>query len=130
MENGAVRKFLYNIAGCVCVGLGFLGLFLPLLPTTPFLLLGAFCFSRGSSRLHSWLLKHPTMGPIIRDWNERRIIRPRVKVAAAITLIVVMGPALIFGRFHPALKAASILVGAAVIVMIWRQPSSRRIREE
>jgi uncharacterized protein len=125
-----VRKFLYNIAGCVCVGLAFLGLFLPLLPTTPFLLLAAFCFSRGSSRLHAWLLKHPTMGRIIRDWDERRIIRPRVKVAAAITLVVIMSPALIFGRFHPALKATSILVGVTVIVMIWRQPSSRRIGEE
>ena len=121
-----MRKFLYNIAGCGCVGLGFLGLFLPLLPTTPFLLLGAFCFSRGSLRLHAWLLKHPTLGTIIGDWNERRIIRPRVKVAAAVTLIVLVSPALVFGRFHPALKATSMVVGVTVIVMIWRQPSSRR----
>ena len=118
-----MRKLLYSVAGSICVGLGFLGLFLPLLPTTPFLLLAAFCFSRGSERLHDWLLGHPTMGPIIRDWNERRVIRPRVKAAAAITLILVMSPALIFGEFHPALKAISVLVGVGVIVMICRQHS-------
>jgi uncharacterized membrane protein YbaN (DUF454 family) len=100
-------------------------LFLPLLPTTPFLLLAAFCFSRGSSRLHGWLLSHPTMGAIIRDWHERRVIRPRVKVAAAVALLVIMTPALIFGRFHPALKAASVFAGVTAMVMIWRQPSSR-----
>ena len=116
-----MRKFLYNVAGCSCVGLAFLGLFLPLLPTTPFLLLAAFCFSRGSERLHGWLLGHRTMGPIIRDWNERRVIRPRVKVLAAITVVLLISPALIFGSFHPALKSVSLLVGAAVIAMIYRQ---------
>jgi uncharacterized membrane protein YbaN (DUF454 family) len=120
-----VGKFLYNVGGGVCVGLGFLGLFLPLLPTTPFLLLAAFCFSRGSARLHHWLLNHPTMGPIIRDWNENRVIRPRVKVAAVVTLVVLISPAVIFGNFHPALKTASVAVGLAVIVMICRQRSWR-----
>jgi len=116
-----VRKFLYNVAGCCCVGLAFLGLFLPLLPTTPFLLLAAFCFSRGSEKLHSWLLGHRTMGPIIRDWNERRVIRPRVKALAAITVVVLISPALFFSSFHPALKAVSLVVGLGVIVMIYRQ---------
>jgi uncharacterized membrane protein YbaN (DUF454 family) len=118
-----VYKLLYNVAGCICVGLGVLGLFLPLLPTTPFLLLAAFCFSRGSAKLHGWLLGHPTMGPIIRDWNERRVIRPRVKAAAAITIVLLMSPAVVFGSFHPALNAISVLVGLAVIVMVLRQPS-------
>lgn len=116
-----MRKFLYNLAGCASVALGVLGLFLPLLPTTPFLLLAAFCFSRGSVRLHRWLLGHPTMGPIIRDWNERRVIRPRVKVLAAITVVLLISPALFFSSFHPALKVISILIGLAVIAMIYRQ---------
>jgi uncharacterized protein len=118
-----VRKFLYILAGYICVGLAFLGLFLPLLPTTPFLLLAAFCFSRGSPRLHKWLLEEPRMGPIIRDWNERRVIRPRVKAAATIGIALVISPALIFGSFHPAIKAMSLLVSLIVIVMIYRQPS-------
>jgi uncharacterized membrane protein YbaN (DUF454 family) len=111
------------MAGCASVGLAFLGLFLPLLPTTPFLLLAAFCFSRGSARLHAWLLGHPTMGPIIRDWNERRVIQPRVKVIGAITVVLLISPALFFSSFHPALKAMSVLVGLGVIAMIYRQKS-------
>ena len=116
-----MRRFLYTVAGCSCVGLAFLGLFLPLLPTTPFLLLAAFCFSRGSERLHGWLLGHRTMGPIIRDWNEKRVIRPRVKVVAAISVVLLITPALFFGSFHPALKAVSLLAGLGVIAMIYRQ---------
>ena len=118
-----MANWLYNIAGSICVGLAFLGLLLPLLPTTPFLLLAAYCFSRGSARLHRWLLDHRTMGPIIRDWNERRVIQPRVKAGAAIAIVVIMSPALLFGNFHPALKALSVLVGAMVILMIYRQRS-------
>lgn len=118
-----MRKYFYNSAGCICVALAFLGLFLPLLPTTPFLLLAAFCFSRGSPELHRWLLEHPTMGPIIKDWNENRVIRPRVKTAASIGVVLIMLPALVFGDFPPALKAISAFVGLGVIVMIHRQPS-------
>jgi uncharacterized membrane protein YbaN (DUF454 family) len=116
-------KFLYNVAGCVSVGLGFLGLFLPLLPTTPFLLLAAFCFSRSSTVMHHWLLSHRTFGPIIQDWNNHRVIRPRVKFAAAVSLVVLMTPALVFGTFPLVLKAISILAGLGVIAMIWRQRS-------
>jgi uncharacterized membrane protein YbaN (DUF454 family) len=115
-------KALYNLAGCVAVGFAFAGMFLPLVPTTPFLLLAAFCFSRGSSTLHQWLIGHPTMGPVIRDWNQKRIIRRRTKVAATVTLVVLMIPALV-GNFQSALKLVSILVSIVVLLMIWRQRS-------
>ena len=116
---------IYNVGGCLSGGLAVAGLFLPLLPTTPFVLLSAFCFSRGSARLHAWLLGHPTMGPIIRDWNDGRVIRRRTKVQATITLPLVMSPALIFGSIPPVLKALSAAVGLLVILMIWRQASRR-----
>jgi uncharacterized protein len=117
----------YNVAGCVSVVLAFLGLFLPLLPTTPFLLLAAWCFSRGSARLHERLLEHPTMGPIIRDWNERRVIQPRVKRVATLSVVVLVGGPLVFGNFHGVLQILSVLVGVIVIVMIHRQPSRRTL---
>ena len=117
-------RWVYNIGGSICVGLAFLGLFLPLLPTTPFLLLAAFCFSRGSARLHRWLIEHPTMGPMISDWNNHRVIRPRVKWTAAIMLIVIMSPPLLFGDFSSTLKIISALVGVVVIVMIFSQNST------
>lgn len=57
-------------AGGLALTLGVVGVFLPLLPTVPFLLLSAFCFGRGSSRLHRWLLQHRVFGPPIEDWIE------------------------------------------------------------
>jgi uncharacterized membrane protein YbaN (DUF454 family) len=118
-----VLKFFYNVAGCASVGLAFAGIFLPLVPTTPFLLLAAFCFSRGSPRLHKWLLDHRTMGPIIRDWKNRRAIQPRVKAVATLSVVVLVGAPLVFGNFHPVLQALSVVIGVVVIVMIHRQPS-------
>ncbi len=116
-------KPLYNLAGITCVGLGFAGLFLPLVPTTPFLLLAAFCFSRGSPALHRWLIEHPTMGPIIRDWNEHRVIRPRVKWMAAIMITVLIGATVVFSSAAWPIKALSALIGTGVIVMLFTRRS-------
>ncbi len=73
--------------------------------------------------MHRWLLEHPRMGAIIRDWNENRVIRPRVKAAAAVAVVLIMTPALVFSGASPALKAVSICIGLGVITMICRQAS-------
>ena len=63
--------------GFLCLGAGFAGVFLPLLPTTPLVLLAAWCFARSSDRFHSWLVEHPLFGNVLRQWQEeRRIDRP------------------------------------------------------
>ena len=116
-------KWLYNIAGCTCVGLAFLGLFLPLLPTTPFLLLAAYFFSKGSARLHYWLITHRRLGPIIRDWHENRVIRPGAKRTAAVMIILIMSPTLFFFEFPLLLKATSAVIGLGVILLIHSYPS-------
>jgi uncharacterized membrane protein YbaN (DUF454 family) len=67
------------------------------------------------------------MGPIIRDWNERRVIQPRVKRVATLSVIVLVGGPLVFGNFHRVLQILSVLVGVIVIVMIHRQPSRRTL---
>ena len=58
-------RVIWLIAGSISLGLGLLGVFLPLLPTVPFVLLAAFCFARSSERLHDWMLEHPKFGPAI-----------------------------------------------------------------
>ena len=63
------------------------------------------------------------MGPMIRDWNERRVIQPRVKGVATLSVVVLVGGPMVFGDFHPVLQTISVLVGVIVIVMIQRQPS-------
>jgi len=70
---------LWLMAGAACLLLGVAGLVLPLLPGVPFLLLAAFCFSRGSARWEAWLLAHPKLGPLVLDWRRYRVIPRRAK---------------------------------------------------
>ena len=79
-------KLFYNVAGVLAVLLGILGIFLPLLPTTPFLLLASACFARGSVRLHRWLLSHPVFGVYLANFEAGHGIPLRAKVIATVML--------------------------------------------
>ena len=81
-----VMNYLLIILGAVSLGLGVAGMFLPVLPTTPFLLLTAWCWMKGSPRLHAWLMAHPKLGPYIRDLQEHKCISRRVKAVSVTTL--------------------------------------------
>lgn len=76
------RRALWVLAGAVALLAGVIGIFLPLLPTTPFVLLAALCFARGSPRCEAWLLAHPRLGPIVRDWRASRAIPWHAKLLA------------------------------------------------
>jgi len=73
---------LWMFGGFAALATGIVGIFLPLLPTTPFVLLAAWCFSRGSERWETWLLRHPRFGPMVRAWRARRVIPLRAKQLA------------------------------------------------
>ena len=78
---------IYLAAGFFFVALGFVGAFLPVLPTTPFLIVATACFARSSPRLESWLLDHPRFGPTLRDWRERGAIPRKVKMLALVGML-------------------------------------------
>lgn len=78
-QHPAVVRALFLALGLFFTGLGFLGAFLPVLPTVPFLIVAAACFARSSERLESWLLSHPRFGPMLRDWRERGAVPMRGK---------------------------------------------------
>ena len=82
MINFAAMKTLLSFLGIVSLALGIAGIFLPLLPTTPFLLLSAWLFVRSSPRLYAWLTNHPRLGPYIRNFRENRAIPLRVKIVS------------------------------------------------
>lgn len=77
--------------GWACVGLGILGIVLPVLPTTPFLLVAAWAFARSSRRFHDWLLNHPRLGPPVRAWRHHRVVPTRAKVLALSTMAASLG---------------------------------------
>ncbi len=98
-----------------------MGAFLPLLPTVPFLLLSAYCFSRSSERLHVWLVNHPVFGPAIADWRERGAISLKAKRLATASVAMVMALSLVFGlRTEIMLLQAAIL--GCVLIFIWTRP--------
>lgn len=84
-----MRKFAYLTLGWVAVILGAIGVVLPGLPTTPFMLVAAFAFSRSSPRWRAWLLRHNLFGPPIRDWEQRRAIARRAKVMAISAMVLI-----------------------------------------
>ena len=91
----------YLAIGLACVGLGVLGVFLPVLPTTPFLLISLWAFSRSSMRLERWLLEHKRFGPRLVAWRTHRVIPLAAKLAAwgsmaaSLTLMIVTGRSVI-----------------------------------
>ena len=82
-------RAMWLTVGFLALALAVLGVALPLLPTTPFLLVAAFAFARSSDRLHTWLLTHQTFGPIIDDWRKHGAISERVKIVSALLMVVV-----------------------------------------
>jgi uncharacterized membrane protein YbaN (DUF454 family) len=86
-----MKRRLWTVAGLMFVGIGAVGAVLPLLPTVPFLLLALFCFARGNPVWEQRLLDHPTYGPLLLDWRQRRAIPRRAKWAALIAMGVSVG---------------------------------------
>lgn len=79
-------RLLWLLGGIVLVAIGALGVALPLLPTTPFLLAAAYCFARSSPNLHNWLLSHETFGPLIHNWDQNGSIDRRSKLIAIVLI--------------------------------------------
>ena len=120
-------RTLWTLAGWFCFALGFIGAFLPLLPTVPFMLLAAYCFGRGSERFHEWLITHPTFGPPILDWMEHGTISRRSKRAAGVAILLAFVISLVLG-VRPAILAiqAVVLIGVAIFIFSRREGPRRR----
>ena len=119
-------RALFNIAGVAALGLGVLGIFLPLLPTTPFVLLAAACFARGSERFHQWLLANRTFGPMVYEWECHRSLPYRTKVTAIVLMSLTMTISIVFFVGPLWLKIALALFGVALAIWMYRIPSRDR----
>ena len=111
----------FILMGHASIAVGFIGIFVPLLPTTPFVLLAAVCYSRGSERFHTWLHEHHRFGPMIHSWREHRAIGIRAKIAAVITVVASITYSTI--RLDAPWNVIALLIGAAVLTFILSRPS-------
>lgn len=115
-----MRRTIYLICGFLALGLGAIGVFLPLLPTVPFMILAAFCFARSSPALEARLLNHRHFGPHIRRWRERGAISRRGKKAALVAFAFSALLALLLSPFPWSLvPLLAALIGGS---WIWTRP--------
>lgn len=98
------------------------GVALPGIPTTPFLILTSYFLIRSSPRLNEKLLSSRTFGPILRDWNEHRALRPKVKLVSLVSCTVVVGLSLLLGNMPGAARLAVAVVGAFGVWYVARLP--------
>lgn len=115
------RRVLWIAAGVLSLVTGIIGIVVPLLPTTPFVLLAAFCFARGSERWETWLLAHPRFGPMVRDWRERRAVPLRAKQLA--TVMMVFGCILSATQLPAHLAWVPAAFCTVVAAWLWSLPS-------
>lgn len=123
MKLTRAARALLLILGFLFLGFGLAGIFLPLLPTTPFLLLAALCFERSSDRFHRWLLDHSLLGPFIRDWRERQVIRLKTKWLATGLMAISSYFVLSKDSIPHIGKAAYSIVLLSVLLFIWTRRS-------
>lgn len=112
-------RLLFLTLGWLFVALGVIGAFLPVLPTTPFLLLAVACFARSSPRLEAWLMNHPKFGPPLRNWREKGAISRQAKIMA-ISLMAVSYAIFWFGTSPPFWQAAlvaALMIGPAIFML-------------
>ena len=112
--------------GTLFVGLGVLGIILPLLPTTPFLLLAAACYARASSRFYNWLLNNPIFGPLIIEWRRYQSIPYRTKILAIALMSVTLASSIIFFIPNGYAQAAAAAFGVFLAAYLYRIPSRDR----
>ena len=112
------RRWLYVTLGLLFVAVGILGAILPVLPTTPWILLAGACFARSSPRLHRWLKSSPYFGHMLRDWEAHRGIRWRVKAFAVGMVVTVIGLTVAFGRAPDWAKWSAAGLGSVGIATI------------
>lgn len=122
-------NFFYMIGGYLSLFLGFVGIFLPIMPTTPFVILAAYCFARSNQKMRDKLLKHRIFGPLIQDWERHRGIRRSVKIKATLVVTISISCTLYLIKFE-AFKSTIILSTIFLTFLyIWTRPEPDNFKD-
>ena len=109
----AVKRLIFLILGCVCLGLGTIGIFIPILPTVPFYLATVFCFSQSSQKLHDWFIGTKLYKKHLQSFVEKKGMLLKTKLSIMITVTLLMG----FGFFMMAKK--EIWIPCIILTIVW-----------
>lgn len=122
-DEPASVKYLLIMFGSLSLGIGILGAFLPILPTTPFMLLAAACFARSSDRLYQRLINDRTFGPMIVEWREHRSIPRKTKLISIALIAVTISLSITFAMPNIYGQIALALIGITTATFLYRLPS-------
>jgi len=120
-----IKRIAYLCLGWLSLIAGIIGVFLPLLPTTPFVLLSAWCFSRSSNRFHLWLTQHRFFGPIIKDWQSGDGIPKKTRNRAILFMWLSMGLSMMIIA-RPWAIATLLLIGICMSIILFRLPIKKQ----
>ncbi|MDH5580455.1 MAG: YbaN family protein [Bdellovibrionales bacterium] len=118
-------RTIFIILGWISLLLGVLGAFLPLLPTTPFIILAAYFFSKGSKKLHQWIITRPYFGPMINEWEQHGIISIKAKLLSCSMIIVIFSLTINYVDVGRNIKTIVAFIGMSVILFILSRPSNK-----
>ncbi|MFM7289612.1 MAG: YbaN family protein [Planctomycetia bacterium] len=118
-----LRSLLYVAGGWLFVGLAVVGAVLPLVPSTPFLLLASWCFYRGSPRIHAWLHRSRHFGPMLDDWEHYHGVRRTTKRTAVLTILAVVATSLLLNSMPWWLRYVALAMVAVGLSVIWTVPT-------
>ena len=128
IHGSPVVRALFFVAGVTALGFGIAGIFLPVLPTTPLVLLAAACFARSYRPVHEWLLAHRQFGPMIHEWQAHGSIPYRTKITAIVLMSLTLATSIVFFVKPVWLKAVLAVTGAGLAIWLYRVPSRDRPR--
>ena len=119
-------RLTWLVVGLLALALGALGVALPLLPTTPFILVAAFAFAQSSEKLHRWLLDHNVFGPLIDNWQQYGAISRRTKVVSVATMVALPLISVVMGAPAGVVAVQVVVLGASAVFILTRpEPPSQ-----
>ncbi|MDO9108646.1 MAG: YbaN family protein [Coriobacteriia bacterium] len=124
MSPREIKRHALLACGWLSLGLGILGMFLPILPTAPFILLAAACFARSSASLHRWLVEHPAFGVHIKDYLDGRGLRKRTKTVALLTLWASVAASTLLWVPFVVVDVFVVVTAGVVTIYLLRLPTS------